>query len=104
VTGVRVVTHVETPGLGDAIDAHKSAWITLFSGLSLTGLDSGVPSPAWTLVPDGGEFDQITGATVTSRAVLKAVNDAAIYFIQNRDEIFSKPAAAETAGTEAESP
>ena len=67
--GVRVLTHKETPGLGDKIDARKSDWVTRFTGL---GLDH-PPAARWKVKKDGGDFDQFTGATITPRAVVKAV-------------------------------
>src|SRR5262249_36001830 len=62
VTGVRAVGHRETAGLGDAIEAAKSPWIEQFTGKSLAA-----PAPVrWSVEQDDGEFDSITGATVTS--------------------------------------
>ena len=84
---VRVIAHNETPGLGDAIDIQKSDWIENLNGLMVSE-DS---SSDWVLKRDGGNFDQITGATVTSQAVIKAVRNAVIYFNDDRDEIFSLP-------------
>jgi electron transport complex protein RnfG len=78
--GVRVVAHRETPGLGDAIDERKSTWIDGFIGRSL-----GDPAPGrWQVRKDGGDFDQFTGATVTPRAVVRAVLNALTYFEANR--------------------
>jgi electron transport complex protein RnfG len=86
VTGVRVVGHRETPGLGDAIDAAKSDWILRFDGTSLQD-----PKPsAWAVDKDeGGEFDTLTGATVTSRAVVRSVKNTLLYFEQHKDELFN---------------
>ena len=75
-TGVRVVTHRETPGLGDGIDIARSQWISGFDGKSL---DS-PPLESWAVKRDGGEFDQFTGATITPRAVVNAVRNALLYF------------------------
>lgn len=90
-TGVRVVAHRETPGLGDAIEATRSGWIRRFEGLSLDE----PPQAAWAVKRDGGDFDQFTGATVTPRAVVKAVRNTLLYFAQHRDALFepSRPAA-----------
>jgi electron transport complex protein RnfG len=78
--GVRVLAHRETPGLGDAIDERKSTWIDGFKGRSL-----GDPAlERWHVTKDGGEFDQFTGATVTPRAVVRAVKNALLYFEANR--------------------
>lgn len=84
--GVRVISHRETPGLGDKIEARKSDWITDFSGLSLT---DPVPSK-WTVKKDGGRFDQFTGATITPRAVIKAVKNGLHYFEQHQESLFKQ--------------
>ncbi|MDH5611127.1 MAG: electron transport complex subunit RsxG [Gammaproteobacteria bacterium] len=78
--GVRVVKHRETPGLGDAIEAKRSDWILSFTGKSLDKLTD----KQWKVKRDGGEFDQFTGATITPRAVVKAVHAALIYFKANK--------------------
>lgn len=83
ITGVRAVSHGETPGLGDGIDIRKSDWIRQFDG-------QGGPQAtqqAWALRRDGGDYDQLTGATITSRAVVKAVGRAADYFSTHRDQL-----------------
>lgn len=88
VTSVRVTNHRETPGLGDAIDLGKSSWILGFDGASLSA-----PELAdWSVQADGGEFDSITGATVSPRAVVKSVRDTLIYFERNREALFSNTA------------
>jgi len=84
VAGVRVVRHSETPGLGDAIESRKSDWILGFNGKSL---DNPL-SELWKVQRDGGEFDQITGATITPRAVVKAVKNTLEYFQANRETLF----------------
>lgn len=93
-TGVRVVRHRETTGLGDAIDAAKSDWIRQFDGKSLAA-----PTPErWAVDQDEGEFDSITGATVTARAVVGAVRNTLLYFERHRDELYTSAAAAAAAG------
>jgi len=82
--GVRVISHRETPGLGDAIDSEKSDWVDDFRGHSLTNPDE----LGWHVKRDGGEFDQFTGATITPRAVVKAVYNSLQYFETHRDELF----------------
>ncbi len=84
--GVRVVRHRETPGLGDAVEAERSDWITKFSGQSLASLTA----KQWQVKRDGGSFDQFTGATITPRAVVKAVHAALVYFSQHRDTLFAQ--------------
>ena len=83
-TGVRVTSHRETPGLGDGIEAARSDWIVGFDDRSLAD-----PALArWTVRRDGGDFDQFTGATITPRAVVKAVRNALLYFEKNRQILF----------------
>ncbi len=82
--GVRVVKHSETPGLGDAIEIRKSDWILGFNGKSL-----GNPEPElWQVRRDGGSFDQVTGATITPRAIVKAVKNALNYYQLNREFLY----------------
>jgi Na+-translocating ferredoxin:NAD+ oxidoreductase subunit G len=90
ITGVRAVAHRETVGLGDAIDAAKSDWIEQFNTKSLT-----VPAVGlWAVEQDDGEFDAITGATVTSRAVVTTVKNTLLYFEQHRTELYAAASAA----------
>ena len=90
VLGVRAVSHKETPGLGDAIEPEKSNWILRFTGKSL----GNPPEKQWKVKRDGGVFDQFTGATITPRAVVKAVKKALIYYRDHRDELFDTPSQA----------
>ena len=84
VTGVRVLAHQETPGIGDLIEASKSDWLEQFRNASLEE-----PSPdGWAIRKDGGAFDQITGASVTTRAVVRAVKETLVYFENHRDSLF----------------
>jgi len=88
VTGVRILQHRETPGLGDKIDSSRSDWVYQFDGHSLTD----PPVSGWSIKSDGGEFDQLTGASVTPRAVIKAVRETLVYFEAQRDEVFAAAA------------
>jgi H+/Na+-translocating ferredoxin:NAD+ oxidoreductase subunit G len=85
--GVRVVKHRETPGLGDAITLTHSDWILSFNGKSLTDPEH----KYWKVKRDGGIFDQFTGATITPRAIVKAVHQALLYFSENKTMLFSEP-------------
>jgi len=85
IAGVRVVSHNETPGLGDYIDIKKSPWIKGFDGKELKhGHDED-----WQVKKDGGKFDYMAGATITPRAVVKAVHKALQYFAENRDKLLA---------------
>ena len=81
--GVRVLKHTETPGLGDKIEIKKDPWIKSFDGKSL-----GDPTPEkWAVKKDGGIFDQFAGATITPRAVVKAVKGGMDFYAAHRKEI-----------------
>jgi electron transport complex protein RnfG len=83
VTGVHVLAHRETPGLGDGVESAKSDWVRQFDGRSL-----GDPQIAgWKIRRDGGDFDQLTGASVTPRAIVTAVRDTLVYFEANKEQV-----------------
>jgi electron transport complex protein RnfG len=85
ITGVRILQHRETPGLGDKIESTRSDWIFQFDGRSM-----GNPEvTGWAIRNDGGEFDQLTGASVTPRAVIGAIRDTLLYVAEHRDEVFA---------------
>ena len=85
--GVRAITHAETPGLGDQISRAKSDWITQFKGHRM----GEPPFEQWKVRKDNGVFDQITGATITSRAVVKAVRRALrFYELRGPDKLFAQ--------------
>lgn len=90
VIAVRVTEHRETPGLGDRIEHRRSDWITQFDGLS-----------AHALTLDDAGIDALTGATITSRAVVTSVLDALIWFDANREQLFESIDAQGTRGPEA---
>ncbi len=87
VSGVRVLKHQETPGLGDKIELRKSDWVLNFTGKKVLAENDS----RWAVAKDGGMFDQFTGATITPRAVVNTVKRTAIYFNQHHDELFNKP-------------
>jgi Na+-translocating ferredoxin:NAD+ oxidoreductase subunit G len=88
--GVRVTQHKETPGLGDYIEPKKDKnkerpWITQFNGLAYAA----VSDKEWKVKKDGGRFDSIAGATVTPRAVVKAVRKATKFVTENQDALYA---------------
>lgn len=85
VTGVRVTAHHETPGLGDYIEIAKSRWIDQFTGKSLAK----PPESRWKARKDGGYFDARAGATITPRAVIKAVKSALDYFSRHQTALLT---------------
>jgi electron transport complex protein RnfG len=85
--GVQVIRHEETPGLGDAFESRDVHWLDRFRGRSLTD----PPIQRWTVRRDGGDFDAFTGATITPRAIVKAVRNALEYYQRNSKRIFDQP-------------
>lgn len=83
VAGVRVISHRETPGLGDKVDLSKNDWILDFNGKSLRN----PPPEKWKVKKDGGDFDQFTGATITPRAVVNQVFKTLQYFKEDRERL-----------------
>lgn len=85
VLGVRVISHAETPGLGDKIEVSKSNWILNFEGHSLQNLTI----EQWAVKKDGGVFDQFSGATITPRAIVKSVYRGLLFFKKHRSELLA---------------
>jgi electron transport complex protein RnfG len=83
------VAHKETPGLGDYIEATKSNWIKGFDGKKL----GEHADRDWQVKKDGGQFDYLAGATITPRAVVKAVHKALEFYTAHRQELFAPTSA-----------
>ncbi len=92
-SGVRVTTHKETPGLGDYIDPKKDRrkdmpWIGQFA---VAGWRDADPA-SWAVRKDGGTFGYRTGATISARAVVGAVGRATAWAVAHQQDLFSAPA------------
>ncbi|MCK9606396.1 MAG: electron transport complex subunit RsxG [Methylomonas sp.] len=87
ILGVRVIAHVETPGLGDKIEISKSKWALGFNGKSLDNLTAA----QWAVKKDGGVFDQFAGATITPRKVVQAIKRGLDFYQANRPELLGLP-------------
>ncbi len=85
VLGVHVLAHHETPGIGDAFELPGSHWLDSFKGRSLHKPEA----RGWNVRKDGGDFEQFTSATITPRAIIKAVQRALDYYQQHRDQVFA---------------
>lgn len=81
VAGIEILSHNETPGLGDKIEL--PAFKEIFAGKNLTNAD-------WRVKKDGGEFDQITGATISPRAIVGAVRKGLEFFQEHRGDIVER--------------
>jgi electron transport complex protein RnfG len=79
ITGVRVISHTETPGLGDKVELAKSPWVLSFNHRSLDN------TPLWAVKKDGGDFDQFSGATITPRSVVYGVHHAMLALAQDKE-------------------
>ncbi|MFJ9991148.1 RnfABCDGE type electron transport complex subunit G [Pseudomonas putida] len=75
----RVLAQEESPGLGGQLGAPASHWLEQFDR---QGADAN-----WSVKRDRGDFDQLAGATVTSRAVMAALQDALRYFDAHRGSL-----------------
>jgi len=88
VLGVQVLKHRETPGIGDGFEPRRSSWLQSFKQRTLDNPEAS----RWTIRKDGGDFDQFTGASVTPRAIIKAVRRTLEYYRANRETIFNAAA------------
>ncbi|VVN35996.1 RnfABCDGE type electron transport complex subunit G [Pseudomonas fluorescens] len=78
--GVKTLQQTETPALGGHLGDWPNAWLQTFIGkLSNDPSDAG-----WALKKDQGQFDQMAGATITSRAAISTIHDALRYFDAHR--------------------
>lgn len=87
ITGLRVISHKETPGLGDKIEIEKNNWVLSFNGKSLQNPDL----KGWAVKKDGGEFDQFTGATITPRTLVNSTREVLLWSQVHFDELFTLP-------------
>ena len=85
ILGVRVIAHKETPGLGDYIEIDKSQWIKNFDLKSLVKISE----KQWAVKKDGGDFDYVSGATITPRAVIKSTYKCLLYVKENKKRLFT---------------
>ena len=83
ILGARVVSHKETPGLGDRIESRRSDWADGFRDTSLENPGN----EKWKVKKDGGIFDQFTGATITPRKIVKAIHTA-LKFVESDPGVF----------------
>ena len=86
--GIRILSHRETPGLGDKIEESRSDWVLSFSGKSLQD----PPPEQWKVKRDGGYFDQFTGATITPRSIVIKTRETLEYFHKHKQALFAHPA------------
>ena len=86
IISVRALRHSETEGFGDQIDLSNSSWILSFDNLSLANTSQ----ENWLVRSDGGTFDEISGATITSRGIINTVHKTLEYIQANRDKLYEQ--------------
>lgn len=91
IAGVRVTQHKETPGLGDYIEVRKDKvknrpWISQFTGQGFAT----IAERDWKVKKDGGQFDYYAGATISPRAVTKAVGKALKFANEHREQLYGE--------------
>jgi electron transport complex protein RnfG len=84
-SAISIISHSETPGLGANIT--QKSFSSQFTRLP-------ADPNAWALKKNGGEIDQVSGATISSAAVLQAVQEQVVFFTANRSRIMSAQAEA----------
>lgn len=80
ITGIQILKHTETPGLGAKITEEK--FLQQFTAKN-------AQNTTWTLKKDGGDIDQISGATISPQGVVKAISEGLILFSDHHDEILT---------------
>ncbi|MBF0176992.1 MAG: RnfABCDGE type electron transport complex subunit G [Magnetococcales bacterium] len=91
VSSIRILSHKETPGLGDKFAT--TSWPDAFKGKTASNVK-------WGVKKDGGDFDQFAGATITPRAIVGAVKRGLDFFVENEAKLFAKAAPAATKAME----
>ncbi|NOG59839.1 MAG: RnfABCDGE type electron transport complex subunit G [Proteobacteria bacterium] len=82
-TGMKILEHNETKGFGDQAHQDNSTWLQNFNGYSLE-----TPKQNWTIKKDQGAFDQLSGATITSRSIITILYKTLEYYTKNRDKFY----------------
>ncbi len=85
-TGIEILDHYETPGLGARIEL--SEFRGQFIGKSLA--NSKLVEGSLALMKDRGDIDSLTGATISSRGLTQAVDRALWLFKEHKDDILEK--------------
>ncbi len=78
---IAILTQAETPGLGAKIE--EPAFKKQFAGRD-------IKETRWKVKKDGGDIDQITAATISSRAVVDAVEKGLKVYLEAKNRILKK--------------
>ncbi len=82
-TGVKILKHNETEGFGNQAHQDKSDWLIGFNDQSLESSKKN-----WAIKKDEGEFDQLSGATITSRSIINILYKTLEYYSEHRDKFY----------------
>ena len=82
-TGIKILQHNETKGFGDQAHQDNSNWLLGFSGYSLE-----TSKENWAIKKDGGKFDQLSGATITSRSIINILYKTLEYYSEHREQFY----------------
>lgn len=82
--GVRIISHHETEGFGDKAHQDKSDWLLQFNNHNIETS----AKDKWAIKKDDGEFDQLSGATITSRSIINIIYKTLEYYTENRDKFY----------------
>lgn len=80
--GLEILQQNETPGLGNRVE--EEGFRSQFMG-------KGRADSRWKVTKDGGDFDQISGATISSRAVVEALSAGLEGYLNHRAIILADP-------------
>jgi H+/Na+-translocating ferredoxin:NAD+ oxidoreductase subunit G len=82
-TGIKIISHNETEGFGDQAHQDNSNWLLNFHGYSLD-----TDKKHWAIKKDEGEFDQLSGATITSRSIITILYKTLEYYSEHREQFY----------------
>jgi electron transport complex protein RnfG len=83
-TRVKVLQHNETEGFGDQVHQDKTDWLQNFNNTAISAL----AEKQWAIKKDDDGFDQLSGATVTSRSIIDIIYKTLEYYSENRDKFY----------------
>jgi electron transport complex protein RnfG len=75
--GIGITSHTETPGVGNRVE--EESFLLQFRGMG--------GGAVFKVKKDGGEIDAVTGATISSRAVAAAIENAGKFYKANQEQI-----------------
>jgi len=85
-SGVQILKHRETDGLGGNVHQDNTDWLN--NNFAKQSFDI-TPMESWAIKDEAGVFDQLSGATITSRGVINAVKNSLELYMIEQDALFS---------------